>query len=405
VGKLVTINLIDSTKIATKLKKLIKKHRSISMAVAWGGLMPEAETLLENRDKFKSVLFGLDFSATDPDLVDRLVDIPNAFVAKSQKGCFHPKIYYFESDAKAEAIIGSANFTRGGLGNNTEASVHISGSVNDPFFLQVRRQLESYSYLQLPVTKEIALAYRRQAEAAKKKPRPANPILPTEKEDWMRINSPLSTMQWVEFAALARQDQYHDFEKRIQLVRYIQQMFSKTPSFADFSSVNAKGFAGVLGANEAQQSELHHIEWGWFGSMRGAGVFAGLICAQHKKLAKALDGIPIRGDVTKEQFETFVEAFKAPFSSSLRTAGLAPATRLLAMKRPDFFVCVNNGNKVGLAHALCFAPTTIDLNNYWRRVIEPIQQASWYNEPRKQGRDMELWDARVAMLDAIYYKP
>ena len=75
------------------------------------------------------------------------------------------------------------------------------------------------------------------------------------------------------------------------------------------------------------------------------------------------------------------------------------------MKRPDFFVCVNGGNKVGLATALSFAPTTLSLENYWDRVVEPIQQAPWYNAPRPVGPDMELWDARVAMLDAIYYRP
>lgn len=63
------------------------------------------------------------------------------------------------------------------------------------------------------------------------------------------------------------------------------------------------------------------------------------------------------------------------------------------------------GNKTGLATALSFAPTTLSLENYWARVIEPIQQAPWYNTPRPSGRDMELWESRVAMLDAIYYEP
>jgi hypothetical protein len=75
------------------------------------------------------------------------------------------------------------------------------------------------------------------------------------------------------------------------------------------------------------------------------------------------------------------------------------------MKRPDFFVCVNGGNTTGLASALAFARTTIKLENYWERVIEPIQQAPWYNTPRPTGWEMELWDVRVAMLDAIYYQP
>lgn len=75
------------------------------------------------------------------------------------------------------------------------------------------------------------------------------------------------------------------------------------------------------------------------------------------------------------------------------------------MKRPDSFVCVSNPNKAGLANALALSRTTLDLDNYWERVIEPIRISPWYNAPRPSGNDAELWDGRVAMLDAIYYNP
>ena len=80
--------------------------------MAWGDLTPVAETLLANAAKFGSVLFGVDFAASDPDLIDRLAEVPGAFVAKNRPGCFHSKIFYFSSGAKAEAIVGSANFTK-----------------------------------------------------------------------------------------------------------------------------------------------------------------------------------------------------------------------------------------------------------------------------------------------------
>src|SRR3546814_20552231 len=73
-----------------------------------------AQTLLAHSEKFESVLLGVDFSATEAALVDCLVDVPNAYVAKNRPGCFHPKIFYFETGDKAEAIVGSANFTKGG---------------------------------------------------------------------------------------------------------------------------------------------------------------------------------------------------------------------------------------------------------------------------------------------------
>ncbi|HEX7855016.1 MAG TPA: phospholipase D family protein [Sphingobium sp.] len=399
------ISLVDARSTARVLARLIEKHDAISIAVAWAGLTPVADTLLANAAKFQSVLIGVDFAATDPDLIDRLVDVPNAFVAKNRPGCFHPKIFYFQTGAKAEAIVGSANFTSGGLRANLEAGVHVKGLADDGFFAQLRSQLERYKPLRLPITRPLADSYRRQSDAAAKAPRPRNPILPDETKKWRHITSSLGTMSWSEFAKLARQDLHHDFKKRMNLVRTIQQLFAKTRSFADLSPSEAKGVAGVLGKAEATGAGLDDLDWGWFGSMGGAGTFAELIGLEDKALAAALDAIPRRGDVTQAQFDDFVAAFTAAFAGSSRTGRLAPATRLLAMKRPDVFVCVNGGNTAGLAEALAFAPTTIKLETYWARIIEPIRQAPWFTTSRPAGRDTELWDARVAMLDAIYYRP
>ncbi|MDH6149325.1 MULTISPECIES: phospholipase D-like domain-containing protein [Paraburkholderia] len=43
----------------------------------------------------------------------------------------HSKIFYFESNGKYTAVIGSANITRGGLETNEEMSVKISGVIGD----------------------------------------------------------------------------------------------------------------------------------------------------------------------------------------------------------------------------------------------------------------------------------
>lgn len=399
------ISLVNAASTARKLSALIRKHDIISIAVAWGGITGVAETLLAHSEKFESVLLGVDFSATEAALVDCLVNVPNAYVAKNRPGCFHPKIFYFETGDKAEAIVGSANFTKGGLGQNFEAGVHAKGATDNPFFVQVRSQIKAYAPLRLAITPELAESYRRQAKTAAGKPRPKSPILPDDRKEWARVNSPLATMEWPEFVKLAHRDKYHDFEKRMKLVRAIQQIFSRTPSFAEVSATEAKGIAGVLGKNEAEAEGLADLDWGWFGSMGGAGTFAELIGLEDGALAAALDAIPRRGDVTEAQFNDYVAAFTAAFSKSSRVARLGPATRLLAMKRPDVFVCVNGGNTPGLAEALSFAPTTIKLENYWGRVIEPIRQAPWYTAERPTGPDTELWDARAAMLDAIYYRP
>jgi hypothetical protein len=139
--------------------------------------------------------------------------------------------------------------------------------------------------------------------------------------------------------------------------------------------------------------------------MNAAGSFAKLIGRRTAALAHALDGIPLRGEVSEGDFDRYIEAFTKAFARSSRTGRVAPATRLLAMKRPDVFVCVNGGNRGNLAKALAYAPTTLSLDNYWERVIEPMRQAPWYNAPSPGRRNVELWNARAAMIDAIYYEP
>jgi hypothetical protein len=144
---------------------------------------------------------------------------------------------------------------------------------------------------------------------------------------------------------------------------------------------------------------------GGFGSMGGNGDFAGLIKRQDRQLSAALDCIPRKDPVTLQDFEEYCRRFRKAFTeANAHHVGEYPtATRLLAMKRPDTFVCANGKNKRNLAKALNFAPTTLSLANYWERIIVPIQSSPWYNASRPSGDDSELWDYRVAMLDTIYY--
>ena len=120
-------------------------------------------------------------------------------------------------------------------------------------------------------------------------------------------------------------------------------------------------------------------------------------------LARAVDCIPRHGDITKAQYEDFCRNFLQACKTSSRIGGVPTATGLLAMKRPDTFVCISKPNMAGLSDALAFPKTTLYLDNYWNRVVESMRISPWYNAPRPTGRYAELWDGRAAMLDAIYF--
>ncbi|ROT95415.1 hypothetical protein EB810_10040 [Altererythrobacter sp. FM1] len=399
------IGLLDAGKTRSVLKRLIKDYDDIQIAVAWGYNGKLADLLMENSGKFRSVTFGLNGFATSPDLVARLIGTKNAFIAKADTGIFHLKLYLFRAGGIAQAIVGSANFTKGGLDKNYEACVSIEGPADADIFKQIQRDLSGYDVLKQRVTQTLADSYRRQYDAARKQRGQRDPILPDDKNGGRGLTSPLAIMSWEEFAATVKLDPHHNFKRRMTLLREIQRLFASVERFSDLTAPEWKGIAGTLGKSERIAVGLDIHDWGWFGSMGGNGDFAGLISRRDRQLSDAVDCIPRKDPVTREDFEEYCRRFRKAFTDAgAHHVGEFPtATRLLAMKRPDMFVCANGKNKDNLAEALNFAPSTLSLANYWDRIILPIQSSPWYNAPHPSGGDGELWDYRVAMLDTLYY--
>ena len=397
------ISVLDATCLKKTLLRLIAKHEQIYMAVAWAHSGPVADKLIENKHKFKSVTIGLDFCASDPDFVDALREVPNAYVFKKSGACFHPKIYLFRTGQNAEAIVGSANFTAGGLGSNIEACLHVSCEGGEAVISELVTTLDSYARYRQPVTKQLADAYRRQVQIAASSPRPPSPVLPSEITDFQRIDSKLLKMDWPAYIRKVKRDPNHIFEIRMRFLRYVQTLFARKQSFTGLTTPEWKAVGGIVHPDAVAGSGLEKHQIGWFGSMQGSGSFTNLIVNRDKRIARAVDSIPPRGSVSRSDYDKFCDLFIAAFAGSARTGRYPTATRLLAMKRPDVFVCVNNGNKSGLAEALHFSPSTLALENYWERVIEPVKMARWYNSTRPIGIEAEVWDCRVALLDTIFF--
>ena len=221
------------------------------------------------------------------------------------------------------------------------------------------------------VIERVADSYRRQYDAARKQRGQRDPILPDDKNGGKGLTSPLAMMSWQEFAATAKLDPHHNFKRRMKLLREIQRLFASVERFSDLTVTEWKGIAGTLGKSERIAAGLDIHDWGWFGSMGGNGDFAGLISRQDRQLSDAVDCIPRKDPVTREDFEEYCRRFRKAFTDAdAHHVGEFPtATRLLTMKRPDTFVCANGKNKGNLAEALNFAPTTLSLANYWDRII------------------------------------
>jgi hypothetical protein len=276
----------------------------------------------------------------------------------------------------------------------------IPATIDDPALADILVFAETSAGFGQEVTQPYADAYRASYVRAARLPKPPrNPVLART-----GAAGKFTSMDWKEYSRRVRSSRHHNVTKSLQMLAVARRWFATKASFVTFSPAQRKAIAGVLGENQKDGPDLNR-DWGWFGSMGAAGDFANRIEENDPALSKALDGIPQSGEVTRAQYDRYCRLFRQAFARSSRTGGVPSATRLLSMKRPDTFLCVCKPNVAAAAKALGFAPTTLHLDNYWERVVEPIRLSVWYNEDKPDHPDGELWEARAAMLDTLFYRP
>jgi len=157
----------------------------------------------------------------------------------------------------------------------------------------------------------------------------------------------------------------------------------------------------IAGIATTKQSDSN-IEWGWFGSMVGAGIFQNRINTNNTFISQALDEIPLQGEINKSNYNDFVDLFHKAFPKG--GCGVAVASRLLAMKRPDYFVCLDKQNRPKLCHEFGL-PTTVSFEMYWEDIIERVLDSVWWtSEKPKSKKQIKAWLSRVAMLDSLFYE-
>lgn len=397
------VKLLNSKQIGTQLKKLMAKEFDFYWAVAWATESELADVLLVNKKKIQQLVIGTDFAQTSLALLKKLKPIKNVHI-KISKGSatFHPKVYCFVDENKVCAIVGSANFTNGGTNLNDEAAFLIEGTLDDKPLRDLLESISTWWYDGDQIDDDFLMAYELRWLANQKYKKaiekPLRIYRPTNKSTHPKL---LST-SWSAFVNELKTTEPDTIVNRLAVLQHAHQLFESVWSFNQLDTLQRKAIAGIIGSNEIIATDLEGFDWGWFGSMIGAGSFKNRIIDNDEHLSMALDCIPSFGEVTEDHYNQFVEEFRLAFSNSERQGGVPTASRLLALKRPDYFVCVDSKNQKRLAADFGFPVTKLKFENYWEYVIEPIIQAKWWNVKRPAGSDGKIWDVRSAMLDVIY---
>ncbi|WP_187360109.1 phospholipase D-like domain-containing protein [Chitinolyticbacter meiyuanensis] len=366
-------------------------------AVAWAKSNPANPTLLKNRRRIKHLVVGIDFAYTDPQFLEEWQDSDVARVYFTENFTFHPKIYLFRKGDIGIALVGSSNFTQGGLAKNEEANVKLLGGWHSEIFQSLKARCEGWWESGQRITAELLADYKVDWEIRQQLLHALKPQFPPGATE-------LLSLSWEDFVENIANDSL--YAARLDLLKSAESMFCRDePNFKYLLPAEHRAIAGVPRA-----SDKSDIDWKLFGSMTGFGTFYNIINSKPASIAKALKCIPLAGPIHHGHYEKFCEKFQRAFEGKKRVGGVPSASRLLAMKRPDYFVCVNRENSRGLAADLGYAASSLTLANYWERVVQPILGSRWWNSTRpshriSRRREPELWDSRVAMLDGLYYRP
>ena len=134
----------------------LQKSNVVNIAVAFlkkSGLQFLHEHILTSLKKGSdiTIVAGLNFAQTEPVALKEVWELANKHencklylaLPKNKQQIFHPKIYHFITATNVTLIIGSANFTSGGLSKNHECSVLTTNPPTDRVSIDAERYFKN----------------------------------------------------------------------------------------------------------------------------------------------------------------------------------------------------------------------------------------------------------------------
>lgn len=381
--------------LRSHLLRLIKTYPNISFAVAWATANHVFAKLVLAKDKLRSAVIGTHFYQTHPDVLDTFTGSSAVKFQLQPSGVFHPKLYLFWGDTGFEAIIGSANLTNGALSVNTEASILLTHKDNPSLKDELQALIATYGGN--TITEADATSYRRLWSARQPELKKLTDTYGATPTPTPAVSSLVMSMDWPTYLHAVQEQDVHGYTPRLVLLDQVQDAFKTYGSFNAIPLDLRKGIAGLT-SKTLKNSE-------WFGSMSPAGEFKARMGQEDPHISAALDLIPATGTVTRDQYKAFLSEFAKAFPNG--RSGIGTATRLLSMKRPDQFLCISSANREMLKTKIGYPQLgTHDYDRYWDEVVELAMATPWWKSPPPAGGDeLKAWNARTAMLDALFYVP
>ena len=190
-------------------------------------------------------------------------------------------------------------------------------------------------------------------------------------------------------------------DERLALLKHINTI--KAQPLTEMVEEDLLAFAGKHSVKH--DPSIYNFDVEWFASTKAANSFHAMLKAQPQDFQQALEFIPLEGDVTALHYQAFVAQYKNIFNLNDEKAPLMPATRLLAMRRPDVFIALTNQKLSVLCQGLNIAKfNNQDFDAYFNDMIHALSTFAWHRAPAPTvENELVLWQNRVALVDVFLF--
>lgn len=269
------ITHLNAMETGQALGRLMRNYDEFHWAVAWATDTRWAEALAKHHaHKMVRVVIGTDFNHTSPALLRTLQGSSSVKAAASQPGCtFHPKVFVFTAGDRAAAVVGSSNFTRGGLERNQEASLFLEGSRADPVLNGLIGDVAQWWKQGQKLTPEFLDGYELQFKLTKKHREALadSKVAPRCKARPGAKFADILDWNWADYESnvLGRKKA----DERLRVLVAAGNIFAQCGSLDRMTTPQLRALCGVASEQEIgamPQGEQAH--WAWFGDMNRPGI-------------------------------------------------------------------------------------------------------------------------------------
>ena len=353
---------------------------------------------------------------TDPDALKALACMGQLRVrhVDGKHRRFHPKVYIFRGADRSVAWIGSANFTARGFGSNEEVLYEASGTEDvEGWFNRLWKQCAPLD----------ECAINNYANWRKRN----LPRTPKAQKFWppVTIDHPMQLLEEVsDWKSYVEALMYCDvwWRWRSRRDKYPFSVLGEKSSYLHTISAGRK-IARLPDWRNLKQRKCYILRgkdteegnWALLGDLKrgaayvlnpvrmpGVGPVRMQIREQVDQVLKA--GSSEIAEVAHDAMEAIRKLKHV--ENAYRPIGLAAATRLLTLSRPDFLVSVNGASATRLGKLFSGKPkTSASLANDYVGLLKWVYDQPWFKAGLPDDDwERKIWNCRAALIDAFVYE-